>query len=62
VASVGFYTLIFSTVFFTFPYDRTSSSAPGIRFFHTPLLHKQALQFLKGIANLPWVNIVFSNP
>jgi len=46
---------------FTFPYDHTSSPAPSIRFVHTPLLHKQALEFSKGIANLPWLAGELSN-
>jgi len=28
---------------FTYPYDHTSSPAPGIYFIQQPLLHKQAL-------------------
>jgi len=31
-------------------------------FFPDPLLHKQALQFIKGIANLAWVASELSNP
>jgi len=38
---------------FTFPYDHTSSPAPGIRFIR---------QFLKRIANLPWVARKLFNP
>jgi len=32
-------------VLFTYPYDRASLPAPGIHFFQTPLLHKQALRW-----------------
>jgi len=40
---------------FTFSYDHASSPAPGIHFIQTLLLHKQALRFMKGIANLTWM-------
>jgi len=29
---------------FSYPYDHTSSPAPGIHFTQTPMLHKQALR------------------
>jgi len=49
------------SLLFTFPYDHNSSAAHGVSFIQTPLLDKQASQFFKGIANLPWMACELSN-